>query len=152
MVFDKMNAILFKAEHHWKTECRGKTKQKATIGIQNAFGIPAPTVLPVSTKIQNFIFIYFRRLLRPTRMFPKPEDLSCLGQDILRCMQFTEQVIHSFIIISSIHSFISLCQIFFDKEYSEDQAVVSEWSKTLISQIQVEYTDAKVTGLNPAWG
>ena len=85
-------------------------------------------------------------------MFPKPEDLSCLGQDILRCMQFTEQVIHSFIIISSIHSFISLCQIFFDKEYSEDAAVVAEWSKTLISQIQVEYTDAKVPGLNPTWG
>ena len=35
----KMAAILFKTEHHWKTE-QGAT----TIGILNAFGIPAPTV------------------------------------------------------------------------------------------------------------
>ena len=33
-----------KMEHHWKTEGYWKTKQKTTIGIPNAFGIPAPTV------------------------------------------------------------------------------------------------------------
>ena len=35
---DKMAAILFIMQHHWKTE------QGAIIGIPNAFGIPAPTV------------------------------------------------------------------------------------------------------------
>ena len=31
-------------------------------------------------------------------------------------------------------------------------AVVAEWSKTLISQIQVDNTVALVPGSNPAWG
>ena len=35
---NKKAAILFKTEHHWKTE------QRATIGILNVFGIPALTV------------------------------------------------------------------------------------------------------------
>ena len=64
----------------------------------------------VSIHIKLFIYLNFRRLLLQTSLFPKPEDLSCLAQDILRCMQFTEQVIHSFIhsfIQSSIHSFCS---------------------------------------------
>ena len=38
MVLSEMAAILFKTEHHWKTE------QKAAIGIPNAFSIPGPTV------------------------------------------------------------------------------------------------------------
>ena len=38
MVSDKMATILFKTEHHWKT------KQKATIGNYDEFGILAPTV------------------------------------------------------------------------------------------------------------
>ena len=38
MVWNKMAAILYKTEHHWETE------QMATIGILNAFGIPASTV------------------------------------------------------------------------------------------------------------
>ena len=51
MVLDKMAAILFTAEHHWKT------KQRATIGILKAFGIPAPTVLHVCViQIPNDIF------------------------------------------------------------------------------------------------
>ena len=39
MVLGKMAAILFKTEHHWKTE------QKDTIGIPNAFGIQASIVV-----------------------------------------------------------------------------------------------------------
>ena len=48
---NKMAVILLKNEHHWKTENHWKTKrhwkteQKATIGIPNAFNIPAPTVI-----------------------------------------------------------------------------------------------------------
>ena len=38
MVFGKMAAIWLKTERNWKTE------QKATIGIPNRLGIPAPTV------------------------------------------------------------------------------------------------------------
>ena len=45
MVLDKMAAILFKTEHCWKTDCHWKTEQRATIGIPNASGIPAPTVI-----------------------------------------------------------------------------------------------------------
>ena len=39
MGLGKMAPILFKTEHHWKTE------QKAIIWIPNAFGIPASTVV-----------------------------------------------------------------------------------------------------------
>ena len=38
MVLDKMATILFKMKFHWKT------KQMATIGMSNMFGILAPTV------------------------------------------------------------------------------------------------------------
>ena len=43
MVLDKMAAILFIMERHRKTEHHWKTGQRATIGILNAFGCPAPT-------------------------------------------------------------------------------------------------------------
>ena len=39
MVLDKIAAILFKTEHHWKT------KQRASIGIPNKFSIPAPILV-----------------------------------------------------------------------------------------------------------
>ena len=42
LVLGKMVAILFRMVHHWKTECHWKTKKRATIGIPNASGIPAP--------------------------------------------------------------------------------------------------------------
>ena len=42
---DKMARILFKMEHHWKTESLLKTKQRVTLGIPNVFGIPAHTVV-----------------------------------------------------------------------------------------------------------
>ena len=44
MVLDRMVAILFKTEHPWKMEHHWNTKQRATIGIQSLFGIPAPIV------------------------------------------------------------------------------------------------------------
>ena len=44
MVLDKMVAILFQVEHHWKNE------QGATIRIPNTFSIPAPTVVKNNTR------------------------------------------------------------------------------------------------------
>ena len=34
-----------KHTRHWKTECNWNTEKRVTIGIQYAFGIPAPTVM-----------------------------------------------------------------------------------------------------------
>ena len=42
--FGQKAAILFKTEHHWKTERHWNTEHRITIGIQNVFIIPAPTV------------------------------------------------------------------------------------------------------------
>ena len=40
-----MAAILFKAEHHWKTKRHWQTEQRVTKRIQEALCIPAPTVV-----------------------------------------------------------------------------------------------------------
>ena len=126
MVFHKMNAILFKAEHHWKTECRGKTKQKATIGIPNAFGIPAPTVLPVSTKIQNSKFYFYFYLFQETPSSDQNVPQAG-GLELSRARHFALHAVHragnSFIhsfIHPVIHSFILLCQLLFEKHNSEE--------------------------------
>ena len=52
-----MANILFRPEFPWKTKCHcitkchWKTEQRATIGIPNTFGIPAPTVLTNSYRV-----------------------------------------------------------------------------------------------------
>ena len=51
LVLNKMAAILLKTEHHWKTDHNWKTEQKATIGIPNAFDIPAPTVFVINAHL-----------------------------------------------------------------------------------------------------
>ena len=59
MVLDKMAAILFNTEHCWKTKHHWKTERRATIGIPNPFGIPAPNVVVrilKSKDIQKMIF------------------------------------------------------------------------------------------------
>ena len=45
-----MAAILFKTEHHWKTERHCKKEQKASVRILNEFGILAPTVKAILEK------------------------------------------------------------------------------------------------------
>ena len=70
-----MAVILCKTEHHWKT------KERVTIEIQNAFGIPAPTVhmpfLFLVEKCLNKILSEFDVVITLIAFFLTP-DLSFL--------------------------------------------------------------------------
>ena len=69
---DNMVAIFFKTDYHWKT------KQRATIGIPNMLGIPAPNVLLLviqsfrpSEKLFNLLLSYIADNVSVIRMSPK---------------------------------------------------------------------------------
>ena len=56
MVLNKIAVIFLEMEHHWKTE------QRVTIGIQDTFGGPAPTIIHFNFGILKLFVMFFQDL------------------------------------------------------------------------------------------